>query len=87
MTANRRNFGLNPRTTSLLALLVIMTAIWGVYHSIRIGVADVAAYGATYHVEKWQTGSQPTADELDYALAKASSALAWVCAERQQTRE
>ena len=66
------------RASSLLALLVILLACWGIYHAVRIGIADAVAYKAKYQVEGWSKDNRlPTEVELDYALENISSAMAW----------
>ncbi|RLA46831.1 MAG: hypothetical protein DRR06_04065 [Gammaproteobacteria bacterium] len=67
-----------PRVSSLLALLVILLASWGIYHAARIGFADAAAYKAKYQVKGWTRDNRlPTEVELDYALEQISTAMAW----------
>ena len=66
------------KPSTYIAVVVMLFCVWGMYHAVRMGMADVIAYKAKYQVKIWEKeGRLPTADEADYALDKASSALAW----------
>lgn len=66
------------KPATYIAIVVIALCVWGSYHALRMGVADVIAYKAKYQVKIWEkAGRLPAQDEVDYALEKAASALAW----------
>lgn len=66
------------KPSTYIAVMVIALCLWGGYHAVRMGVADVLAYKAKYQVKIWEKGRRlPSADEAEYALQKASSAIAW----------
>jgi hypothetical protein len=66
------------KPAAFLALVIIVVSSWGIYHGVRMGVADGVAYKAKYAVKTWEQDNRlPTAEEAAYALQQAASALAW----------
>jgi hypothetical protein len=66
------------KPSTFFTLVVMLLCVWGMYHAVRMGVADVIAYQAKFQLKSWDKEARlPTAEEAEYALAKASSALVW----------
>lgn len=66
------------KPSSYLLILVLLVAVWGIYHAARMGVADVVAHKSEFAVGRWDEEKRmPTSDEVEKAVADARSALSW----------
>lgn len=64
--------------STYFVLIVIVICLWGIYHAVHMGVADVLAYRAQYAIKSWEKeGRLPSEDEVNKAIVNASSAVSW----------
>lgn len=66
------------KPSTYFVFFLLLVSVWGAYHAVRLGMADMIGHRASYALETWEEERRlPSEEEVGAALESVDSALAW----------